>query len=369
MKISVKAAVAASCAWPLLGWSQVVISGIMDAGVRLDNGTTGGSIKSQGSGLQAGSRLNFSGVEDMGGGLKAAFVLESGMAIDTGTGSANPPGAAAGSITWGRTSAVAVGSDSTGYLSMGRQYTPLWAASAGPMNDPFGGTWLGGIGSLYSFVRSASNSIVYSYGYTARAMLLPAPRNGLGVALMYAPGEVSAPLPTKSGEMLGFNLSYGNGTYWVGYAYHQQKGSNTAISATAPISDTPVGKFQTLGASYLVAGFARLHMGLNLNTNDGVGAAAVDRRNWHVGANIALGGPHTLRFLYGSADDRTAANADFKNWQLGYQYDLSKRSNIYAGAGAIKNNVNSAAILSGAVGTYAKGSTASSYIAGLRHNF
>ena len=368
MRFAFKTAAAAfACAWPLMGWSQVVISGIMDGGIRQDRGTASGSVRSEGSGLSAGSRLNFSGIEDLGGGMKAAFVLESGLALDTGLGTTASP---AGSVTWNRTSAVAVGSDSMGYLSAGLQYTPLWAVSAGPMNDPFGGQWLGGIGgrqgagALYSFVRSYSNSIVYSYGYTARAMLLPAPRTGLGVAVMYAPGEVASPLPKASGDTLGFNVSYGDGTYWVGYGYHQQKGQNTA-----PVSDNPVGKFQTLGASYLVAGVARLHVGLNINTNDGLGTAKVDRQAWHVGATLALGGPHGLRLIYGNANDRTDANVDFKVWQVGYTYDLSKRSSLYAGAGAIQNGPNSAWVPSASLSTPTKGATASSYIAGIRHNF
>jgi predicted porin len=335
----------------------------MDGGVRLDTGTTGGSIKSQGSGLQTGSRLTISGIEDLGAGLQAGFVLESGLSLDTGAGAANPPGVPAGAISWGRTSAVAVGSDSAGFLSLGRQYTPLWAVSAGPANDPFGANWLGGIGTVYSTTIRTPNSIVYSYGYTARTMLLPAPRSGLGAALMYAPGEVGAPSPTRSGEQLGFNLSYGDGTWWVGYGYHQTNGSNTA-----PVSDTPKLKQQTLGASYQI-GPARLHLGLNTGKNDGTGAAAVDRRNWHVGAVYSFGGVHSLRALYGVADDRTAANVDFKNWQLGYQYDFSRRTNAYLAAGQVNNGANAAVTTLAALGTYAKGATARSLILGIRHTF
>jgi predicted porin len=363
MKISTKAAIAAACACPLLGGAQVNIGGIMDGGVRLDNGSINGSIRSLGSGLQAGSRLTFSGVEDLGGGLEAGFVLESGLSLDTGTGAANPPGAPADGLTFGRTASVSVGSAGTGYVSLGRQYTPLWAVSAGPANDPFGANWLGGIGTVYSTTIRTSNSIVYSYGYTARTMLLPAPRSGFGAAVMYAPGEAAAPAPSRSGDQYGFNLSYGDGTWWVGYGYHQTNGS-----ASTPAGTTPHLKQQTLGASYQV-GPARLYAGLNTGRNDATGTAAVDRHNWHVGALYTFGGLHTLRVLYGSADSRTSTNVDFKNWQLGYQYDFSKRTNGYLAVGQVNNGPNAAVTTLAALGTYAKGATATSTVLGIRHNF
>jgi len=363
--------IAAAGAVPALANAQsstLTISGIMDAGVRLDNGATSGNIKSLGSGLMSGSRLNFTGIEDLGDGLKAAFVLESGLAIDTGLGAANPPGAPAGALTFGRTSALALGSDAYGYLSLGRQYTPLWAISAGPMLDPFGGQWMGGARTVFNTTVSASNAIVYSYGYTARAMLLPAPRNGLGVSVMYAPGEAASPAPSDSGRQAGFNASYGNGTWWVGYGYHRINGSSAAISPTAPVTNLPRLTQQTLGASYDF-GFARLHAGLNTGENKLTTADALNRRNWHLGATVPFSGNQTVRVTYGKAHDRARSNADFSSWQVGYQYDLSKRTNLYAGIGVVDNDANAAATLAGAVAVYSKGNTARSYIAGIRHLF
>jgi predicted porin len=348
--------------------SNIIIGGIIDAGVRVDSGTASGTIRSVGSGQASASRLTISGIEDLGGGLQAGFVLESGMAIDTGTGVSNPPGAAAGALTWGRTSAVAVGSDSAGFLSFGRQYTPLFAVSAGPANDPFGANWFGGIVTAYSLTVRASNSIVYSYGYTARTMLLPAPRQGLGLALMYAPSEVGAPYPSGSGQQAGLNVSYGTASWWVGYGYHQVAGSNTAISATAPITDQPKVKQQTLGASYVV-GNTRLYAGVNRGSSDGTGSAALNRNNWHVGAAVPFGGFHTLRVLYGKANDRTAANVSWNTWQVGYQYDLSKRTALYAAAGQVDNNANAQQLLGGSMATASKGAQARSLVSGLRHTF
>jgi predicted porin len=343
--------------------SQVMLEGVLDGGIRHDSGGTGPGGVTMGSGMRLPSRLTFSGIEDMGGGLKASFVLETGFLIDTGQGTANPAGAANGPLTFGRTSAVGVGGDDWGYLSLGRQYTPLWAVSAGGANDPFGASWLGGIGTLYSATPRASNSIVYSYGYSARTMLLPAPRKGLGVAVMYASPDTMAPAPSRAGQQLGFNVSYGDGTWWAGYGFHQTRGSNTDISATAPVTDQPRLRQQTLAASYEFS-VARLHLGLNSAKND----TTVDRRNWHVGANIPFG-VHVVKLVYGRANDRTAANADFSSFQVGYEYNLSRRTSLYAAYGQVDNNTNAAQILTGSQGTYAKGSMPRSYITGIKHTF
>jgi predicted porin len=372
MKKLVWAALAAAGSLPAAGWAQVTIGGIIDGGVRLDSGTTTGSIKSVGSGLSTGSRLNFIGAEDLGGGMKAGFVLESGISIDTGAGSANPPGTATGPLTFGRTSAVALGGDNYGYLSFGRQYTPLWAVSAGPIADPFGATWLGGASVVNGIggtnTRIASNSIVYSYGYTYKAMLLPAPRTGWGGALQYSAGEVAG---SRAGRMYGGNLSYGgDGTWWVGYAINQLYGTTPQVSATATTSvDTPKLTQQTLAASYQVLVPLRLYVGYNTAKTSGPGTPIKDSRNWDVAFMFTFAGNQAVRGLIGASNDKTAANVDYHNWQLGYQYDFSKRTNAYFGIGQVGNSANSNVANVGSLGTYAKGSNARSAILGVRTNF
>lgn len=345
--------------------SSVQISGVVDAALRVDAGTVASKVKSIAGGQREASRLTISGLEDLGGGLRVGFVLESGFAPDTGAGVSNPPGVEPGAMSWGRLAALSIGSDDTGYLSLGRQYTPMWAVSAGPANDPFGAGWLGGISAVYSFAVRASNSLIYTYGYTAKTTLLPAPRKGLGAMLMYAAGEAT---PSDAGQQIGGNLSYGDGTWWVGYGYNQLKGSSPAVNATAPVSNSPTLKVQTLGGSYQF-GFGRVHLGLNTGKNGLTGTGAVDRLNWHVGALIPFANVHTFRFIFGGADDRTAVSADWKTFQVGYGYDLSKRTALYAVAGQNDNSATAAAGFAGAGAAYAPGATARTLAAGIRHVF
>ena len=66
--------------------SSVTISGQLDAGLVINNSVGGVSSTTLGGGVYGASRLRFVGVEDMGGGTKANFLLEMqpGMA-DGGT--------------------------------------------------------------------------------------------------------------------------------------------------------------------------------------------------------------------------------------------------------------------------------------------
>ena len=69
------------------GWAQaqssVTLYGVVDLAVERVKGAT--SLVRLTSGQQQGSRWGLRGVEDLGGGLKASFVLESGFNADAGT--------------------------------------------------------------------------------------------------------------------------------------------------------------------------------------------------------------------------------------------------------------------------------------------
>jgi predicted porin len=75
-------------AQPAPAGSSVTIYGLADLGVEhLTNVGAGGSSLTRMPGLTGSlpSRLGFRGSEDLGGGLKAVFTLEMGLALDTGT--------------------------------------------------------------------------------------------------------------------------------------------------------------------------------------------------------------------------------------------------------------------------------------------
>jgi predicted porin len=343
--------------------SYTRLGGSLDIVGRRDSGGPGGPTYSVGPGGARSSRMTFSIKEVISPELAATVVLEAGLAPDTGLGASNPPGVTGG-FSFGRTSHVGIGSDDWGYVTLGRQYTPMQAVTAGPINDPFGGAWLGGIATVYNKNSLASNTIAYSYGYGAEALLRPAPRNGLGVAVEYSFGEVPSPLE-DAGKQYGLNVSYGGSAWWAGYAYHRQVGNGPFINPAVANTESPQITHQFIGGAYEF-GRLRLSLGLNTGRND---TGTLNRRNWSFGVNWGVGERGTVKFLFGRANDRTAPNADFDTLQAAYSYDLSKRTALYVVYGTVDNSAPAAVTLSGAIGTVAPGGRANSLAVGVRHSF
>lgn len=100
--------------------STVQVEGSVGAGLTYKNHQTGsGTLKEVSPNLLVASYLRFGGVEDMGGGIKGIFRLESSLNMDTG----NPGGnGAGGSKFFNRQSWVGVDMGSAGVITLGRQF-------------------------------------------------------------------------------------------------------------------------------------------------------------------------------------------------------------------------------------------------------
>src|ERR1700760_1804815 len=66
--------------------SSVTLYGKVDLGLVMDSGNAAGHSIRIDSGVTGGSRIGFKGVEDLGGGMKAAFQLETGFCADSAAG-------------------------------------------------------------------------------------------------------------------------------------------------------------------------------------------------------------------------------------------------------------------------------------------
>lgn len=319
--------------------SQVTLTGNLDVGLRLDK--TKSSLRSVSSNSLLPSRITIGVLEELGDGLRAQVVLETGLTVDDGAGAVPPPGGSVGPLSFGRFSAVALGSDAAGYLSLGRQYTSLFVLGASNVADVFGGAALGGVSTVSSFTVRASNAVAYTYGYGPRTLLRGAPANGLGVAVMWAPGEAVS--PQHAGQQGGFNVSYGNGRWWAGYGYHQLRGNSAAINPAAAVSSTPVLRQQTLSAAYNFGSW-RVSAGINQGRNGLAGTAGLDRRGWYVGSAVEMG-LHELKVFYGRVNDRSVNQRDYSTLQFGYTYSLSKQTQLYALVGTVNNNDRATTVL------------------------
>ena len=114
-----KQAVALAALGLMAGWAQaqssVALYGVVDVALERIKGET--SLARVTSGQQQGSRWGLRGTEDLGGGLKAVFLLENGFNADAGT-------MGQGGRLFGRQGYVGLAGN-WGALRLGRQYTPM----------------------------------------------------------------------------------------------------------------------------------------------------------------------------------------------------------------------------------------------------
>lgn len=104
--------------------SSVTLYGLIDAGIAYTNsvvpsGSTHGSGRvALTSGNISGSRFGLRGAEDLGGGLKAVFVLENGFNLNNGT-------LGQGGRMFGRQAFVGLSANDYGTVTLGRQYDSM----------------------------------------------------------------------------------------------------------------------------------------------------------------------------------------------------------------------------------------------------
>ncbi|WP_323120275.1 porin [Burkholderia alba] len=153
--------------------SSVTLYGVLDNGIVYQNSSTsrgstsgGHSAVTMSTGAWAGSRFGLKGGEDLGGGSKAIFQLESGVSTSNGTSQF-----AGGIFT--RQAWVGLTHPAYGTLTAGRQYTAYYTLlspySPTTYLTGFFGAHPGDLDSLDTTIR-ANNSLVYTspqrYGFT-----------------------------------------------------------------------------------------------------------------------------------------------------------------------------------------------------------
>ena len=303
--------------------SSVTIYGVLDMGIQKTNGGTatnpgavgGAAGKAYQLRQSTTSRLGFRGTEDMGGGLSAQFQIEHRFQPDTGAQNN------AGSFWEGR-SFVQLTSAGLGSLYMGRDYDPAFWIQL--KSDPFGNDGVGSptVGATYAGYTASDPAV------TGNAAALSArTSNTIGVKSasfggLTAQAAVSLSENTQRGRQTAFNLEYAAGPLYAGGAYEKfTDGSQDGNS----IMNFAV--HYDLGFVKPMAYYARSKTGLNgANTN----------HVWMLAATAPLAGG-TVKAMWYKVDPRFANNTRTK-LGLGYNYNLSKRTNLYADMGLARED-------------------------------
>ncbi|MFJ1302410.1 porin [Pseudomonadota bacterium AL_CKDN230030165-1A_HGKHYDSX7] len=349
--------------------SSVTLYGVIDTGIGYNKIKGAGYDASRTgmiNGIQDGSRWGVRGRDELGDGLRAEFVMESGF--DSSDGSR-----AQGGRLFGRQATIGLANDAWGVLEFGRQTN-------------LSSKWIADIDPFYTSYTQANIGVGFSSANTVRwdnmVMYRTPSVNGFQVGVGYS-FNVDSNNDTESGFATADNtrgitagVRYVQGPLNVTATYEQLNGSNRSAQADA---DSATPRQYSLGATYdfevvkLAAAYARTTDGWfggqdlpagtplsdlfgNNRFVDGFKANA-----YMVGATAPIGGASSLfaswQLVDPSNDQLTGGDEKMNVWSVGYTYDLSKRTNVYTYASYAKDYAFIDGVKSTAVG------------AGLRHRF
>ena len=347
--------------------SAVTIYGIVDAGIVREHGGAAGTVSNISSGVASASRIGFRGIEDLGQGWSANFVLETGARIDTGQSDV------AGSI-FNRQAYVGLRNNAFGALTVGRQYTPYYLALS-TVADPFGAGYAGSAKNLFPTAgvnTRTSNTLNY---------VSPKLAGVLVAELAYAFGE--QPGSNAAGRQIGAALGYSAGKLNVRLAHNHRNNDLTASAGalqSPPVAaaDRDVGRNTLLATNYdfgPVKAFAAygINEGTNSsplpNTGNPFGGvrptASTDSRDALLGATVPWGS-NTIMVSVIEKDDKTAFDQDARQWALGLNHALSKRTSLYTSYAKISNRRGAGYTVGNNTDV---GSGDSAWNAGIRHAF
>lgn len=333
MKKSLIALAVLASSGAAMAQSSVTIYGLMDVWVgstKTDisstivpaaNGSTRNSVLN--SGGLATSRIGFKGTEDLGGGLKANFTIETAISPDA------PQATRLGS----RIAKVGL-SGGFGEINLGPDWTP-YDNTRFAANDTFTANIASSFSTWLSYEDNPNNMVAYttpSFG-------------GLTGSVAYAFGEDKTAAPgSKASSITSLSLNYAAGPVVAGIAHQQQKqnGANGTFSAipgflTDPLvvaaftlgngktSYTLINGSYDLGALKVVAGFNTVK-----HVETGV-AGSTKANEYNIGLEAPLGANLTIGGGYAQSKikDNGTAVAKTTGYSVVAKYALSKRTLAY----------------------------------------
>ncbi|KIG08189.1 porin [Caballeronia concitans] len=373
--------------------SSVTLYGIIDAGFAYTNNTGGQHNYFTSAGNLQGSRWGLRGAEDLGGGLKAVFVLENGFNPYTGQ-------LGQGGDFFGRQAYVGLSSAQFGTVTLGRQYDSVvdytGAFEVGSQWGTFYGAHPGDLDNMNNSNR-VNNAIKYTSANYA----------GFTFGGLYSLGGNAGQF--NRNQIWSVGLGYSQGPLQLGAGYLNVKDpnysffGNNANSRTATTAGTTTSNF---GASRVINGYASAKTMQVISAGGAytfgaatVGATYSNTQYKDLGSEPGTGltpaGGFTggtgkfhnaeINFKYqltpallvGAAYDYTKGyglgNAKYHQGVLGADYFLSKRTDVYVdgiyqhASGTDSTNHTAVANINGLSPSSTSNQVAA--IVGIRHKF
>lgn len=388
MKKSLIALAALAAVGAASAQSSVTLYGVVDIGFGSQTTTSrdgSNTIRSRGviEGSNASNRIGFRGTEDLGGGLKANFLVEQGISPTspelfatrvTGLNHqvTGQPASSTGafSTSTNRQTYVGLTSATIGTFNIGRQYTladdfaSLSGYNIGAENSVGSQGHLAGMLPGSAILGTRSNSIVYvspnfGGGFVAKGQY----GSGGGREVVESTNTLSGNGLTSAKErLLAVMLQYANGPLSAAAVYSnvRKQSANVIAGVNQPIGSstnafgvvTPgsgavltgqdrTGNLFQLGGSYDF-GVAKIGGTYNTGKNGGTATSTVSSRvrAYELGVSAPFGAivPFVAFGRIQTTPDGAARTEDTKQYQLGVRYSLSKRTTAYAIYGESRND-------------------------------
>jgi predicted porin len=266
------------------------------------------------------SQLGFKGTEDLGGGLKAGFLLLAGVNADTGTTNGKFFNRSAYARLWGN----------FGEVRLGRDYVPTFWNDT--IFDAFGTNGLGDSSHVMQLLTPSAASATGNFVRADNSIgyFLPSNIGGIYGQAMVAASEGGS----NQGRYIGGRIGFAAGPFDIAFAAAQQRLDAGALGA-------PVGSNQktyNLGGSYDL-GVVKFLGYVDRDTRD-----RLKETRGSISAVVPIGQGEVHAGFDISRLTNNLAAAETKNtikaFKVGYVYNLSKRTAVYTTAAYLKNGGN-----------------------------
>jgi len=318
--------------------SSVTLYGIIDAGISYANhsGANSQKIFKYDDGVAQGSRWGMRGTEDLGGGLKAIFVLEGGFNSGNGT-------ASQGGALFGRQAYVGLSKDNIGAVTFGRQYSlstdVLGSFSTG--SNTVAGNYAYHINDIDQLTSSRiNNSVKFSsanfYGFTFGALY------GFSNQAGAFGGAPTVGAATGSSRTYSFGANYAFGGVSVGAAYTDIKFpalstpafplnlANFNSTTTSTAAGSTIKDLRTFGGGARYTFGPATLWGLYTNTRlEPISLGSTTYTAYEAGGKWAFTQALSLGLGYTYMHLSGAGNGHWNQVNAALDYALSKRTDVY----------------------------------------
>lgn len=303
-------AAGASCGAFAQATTQVQLYGLVGAYVgKLERSGGPAAATALGHGGLTTSFWGFRGSEDLGAGTKVIFALESFFQPDTGA-----QGRSAADPLFSRNAYVGV-EGGFGKLTAGRQTNPTYINMG--MLSPFGNSVVFSPLVLQSFIATYNGALIGDTVWNNAIQYVTPRTGGFAGNVIYGLGEVAGSSETAN---LGLHANYLKGNFSAAFSAQRVR-----VPVTAPLTQQ---EGYLLGAAY---DFKLVKVFGSFVKSDASGVVN-HTKGWDVGLKVPLTPQGALLAEFGHTKRTRAVVAENvrKTATIGYDYSLSKRTDVYA---------------------------------------